>query len=306
MALKSFLSTAGISHLTSPHTPEHNGVSERKHRHIVGTRLSLLSHAGMPRSYWTYAFSAAVYLISRLPTPVLNMTSPFSKLFGTRPHYDKLKIFGCLCFLWLRPYTTHKLDNRSTPCVFLGHSTTQSAYLYLQKDSGRIYISRHVQFDEQVFPFLQSSPLQATSEAQSTEKNAPLHSFVPLKPPLVASPLPTLGNPEIAPSPPVTSENSIDGLVGSDTQTCMISNSISPILAPQNHPDPTFRTQHQTSPNTQAQIHKPKQEIFPPKTRKPQPPRHKHKAHIQTFLTQHQIKPIKPRHLPLFLTNQNR
>lgn len=33
----------------------------------------------------------------------------------------------------------------------------------------------------------------------------------------------------------------------------MISNSISPILASQNHPDPTFRTQHQTSPNTQAQ-----------------------------------------------------
>lgn len=44
IALKSLLSTAGISHLTSPpHTPGHNGVSEWKHRHIVETCLTLLT-----------------------------------------------------------------------------------------------------------------------------------------------------------------------------------------------------------------------------------------------------------------------
>lgn len=239
MALKSFLSAAGISHLTSPpHTPEHNGVSERKHRHIVETGLSLLSHAGMPRSYWTYAFSAAVYLINRLPTPVLHMTSPFFKLFDTSPNYGKLKIFGCLCFPWLRPYTKHKLDNRSTPCVFLGYSTTQSAYLCLQKNSGRIYVSRHVQFDEHVFPFLQSSPLQANSQPQSHCKDEPLHSLVPLKPPLINSQVPSLGNPRIASSPPVRLENSVDGINVSDAQTCTTSSS-----------DP----QTQTGPNPQAQ-----------------------------------------------------
>jgi transposase InsO family protein len=36
----------GISHLTSPpHTPEHNGFAERRHRHIVDTGLSLLTYA---------------------------------------------------------------------------------------------------------------------------------------------------------------------------------------------------------------------------------------------------------------------
>lgn len=102
LALRSFLATAGISHLTSPpHTPEHNGLSERKHRHVVETGLSLLTHAGMPSSYWTYAFATAIYLINRLPTPVLNMTSPFHKLFGEIPNYGKLRTFGSLCFPWL-------------------------------------------------------------------------------------------------------------------------------------------------------------------------------------------------------------
>ena len=51
-ALSKFLATNGVSHLTSPpHTPEHDGYSERCHRHIVETGLSLLSLASMPLSH---------------------------------------------------------------------------------------------------------------------------------------------------------------------------------------------------------------------------------------------------------------
>ena len=40
---KSFCPTSGILHQSScPHTPEQNGVSERKHRHIVETGLTFL------------------------------------------------------------------------------------------------------------------------------------------------------------------------------------------------------------------------------------------------------------------------
>ena len=114
IALRSFLATHGVTHLTSPpHTPEHNGLAERKHRHIVETGLTLLSTASVPKEYWPFAFAAAVYLINRLPTPVLSMASPYQKLFNTTPNYDKLRVFGCLCFPWLRPYNRHKLDDWS-------------------------------------------------------------------------------------------------------------------------------------------------------------------------------------------------
>ena len=107
-----------------PHTPKYNGISERRHQHIVETGLALLSHASMPRSFCTYAFATAVYLINRMPTPVLKYQTPFQCLHRHISNYEKLRFFGCLCFPWLRPYASNKLDARSTACVFLDYSIT--------------------------------------------------------------------------------------------------------------------------------------------------------------------------------------
>lgn len=41
VSLKSFFSLHGISHFTiAPHTPQQNGVSERRHRHLVEMGLT--------------------------------------------------------------------------------------------------------------------------------------------------------------------------------------------------------------------------------------------------------------------------
>ncbi|KAJ0024842.1 hypothetical protein Pint_07566 [Pistacia integerrima] len=92
----------------------------------------------LPLSYWTYALATAVYLINRVPTPTLNLFSPYEFFFRTTPNYSKLKIFGCLCYPWCRPYATNKLDNRSKLCIFLGYSLTQSAYYCLDPSISKI------------------------------------------------------------------------------------------------------------------------------------------------------------------------
>lgn len=217
-ALKSYLALDGITHLTTPpHTPQHNGVSERRHRHIVETFLTLLTHAHMPLDYWPHACITAVYLINRLPTPILNNDSPFFKLFGIQPNYHKLRSFGCLCFPWLKPYTTHKLDPKSKPCVFIGYSSTQSAYHCLDIDSKRIYTSRHVHFIEDQYPFDRehSSSPQPLS---LLDKWAPL-SITLIHPPNTSTPPNhfTLQQQEVYPSPPnpVTSQPT-----ATSNQTC--------------------------------------------------------------------------------------
>lgn len=229
IALREFLVTHGISHLTSPpHTPEHNGLSERKHRHIVETGLTLLTQASIPREYWPYAFSTAVYLINRMPTPVLSLVSPFQKLFGSHPNYERLHVFGCLCFPWLRPYTRNKLEERSKRCVFLGYSLTQTAYLCLDVENNRLYTSRHVVFDESVFPFSiptqsreQSLPCSSSLPATSGSPCSILHPTpppVPLPAPLPANSTPLLSSlqqtspmtspPQVRVSPTLSSSSS--------------------------------------------------------------------------------------------------
>lgn len=99
LSFKSFLESNGLSHrFTYPHTSQQNGIVERKHQHIVDTGLALLSQSNMPLKYWDEAFANVVYLINRLPTPILNHLSPLEKLFHTKPNYSFLKVFGCECF----------------------------------------------------------------------------------------------------------------------------------------------------------------------------------------------------------------
>jgi hypothetical protein len=52
MKLKPYFNSHGISHYISPpYTPEHIGIAERKHRHIVETALTLLSHSSVPQIF---------------------------------------------------------------------------------------------------------------------------------------------------------------------------------------------------------------------------------------------------------------
>lgn len=256
IALRSFLSEHGISHLTSPpHTPEHNGVAERKNRHIVETGLTLLHQASLPTTFWTYSFAAVVYLINRMPMPQLNHQSPYIKLFGRSPNYLKLRVFGCTCFPWLRPYAQHKLDARSIPCVFLGYSITQNAYLCLHRQTGRIYTSRHVQFDESSFPF--QTPLTTPAQEKETAPvYAPPTSIPFRQAPLVqaSSSVPSGGDPQtpqvpsLAPSVPTEQANT----VVTETNS---TNTLSSVAQVPPEPTPTTPTsQHSHSTSSQNNL----------------------------------------------------
>jgi histone deacetylase 1/2 len=152
--LNTFFQRVGISHHVScPHAHQQNGSAERKHRYIVEVGLSLLAHASMPLKFWDEAFLTATYLINILPSPVTDGVTPLEKLFNQPPNYTTLRTFGCACWPNMRPYNTHKLQFRSKQCVFLGYSNMHKGFKCLDIPTGRIYISRDVVFDENVFPF---------------------------------------------------------------------------------------------------------------------------------------------------------
>jgi hypothetical protein len=86
--LHPFFKDIGISHHVScSYAHQQNDFAERKHHHIVEVGLSLLTHAYMTLKYWDEAFLAATYLINRLPTKVLQFSSPLEILFKEKPNY---------------------------------------------------------------------------------------------------------------------------------------------------------------------------------------------------------------------------
>jgi hypothetical protein len=120
--------------------------------------LSLLAHGSMPLKYWDEAFLAVTYLINRLPTKILNFSSPLERLFHEKPHYRGLRSFRCACWPNLQPFNTHKLQFRSKQCVFLGYSNMHKWFKCLNDATGRVYISGDVVFDELVYPFSKLNP----------------------------------------------------------------------------------------------------------------------------------------------------
>lgn len=144
----------GIHHqISCPSTSAQNGRAERKYRHIKETGLFMAFHSSVPLSYLVDAFSASVYIINRLPSLVLGGKSSFELLFACIPDYSAFHPFGCRVYPCLRATNSHKFLPRSIPCVFIGYSSHHKGFKCLDLQSGHLYISRHAQFDEFVFPY---------------------------------------------------------------------------------------------------------------------------------------------------------
>ena len=94
------------------------------------------------------------------------MHSPWEILDHDKPALSYLKAFGCKCFPLLSPYNTHKLQPNTAPCIFLGYPPTTKDYICQDTTLKRLYISRHVIFNETEFPALQ--PSNPTTQSDSS------------------------------------------------------------------------------------------------------------------------------------------
>ena len=124
-----FLSDKGILHQKScPHTPQQNGIAERKNTHVLETVRTLLLASLVPPNFWCDAAQTAVYLLNHHPNSILGKTS-HEALFGHAPSYSHLCVFGCLCFVHLPPAERTKLSPQAAKCIFLGYSTEHKGFM---------------------------------------------------------------------------------------------------------------------------------------------------------------------------------
>ncbi|XP_019172827.1 PREDICTED: uncharacterized protein LOC109168244 [Ipomoea nil] len=123
--LSTFLDSEGILHESScPDTPQQNGVSERKNRHLVETARTMLLHYKVPSYFWGDAILHSCYLINHMPSSVLHGKIPYNILFPQEPlHKFPLRVFGCTCFVRDITPGRDKLSPKSLKCIFVGLSS---------------------------------------------------------------------------------------------------------------------------------------------------------------------------------------
>jgi hypothetical protein len=87
------------------------------------------------------------YILNRSPTKALNDRTPYEAWHGRKLAVSHIRVFGCLAFGKELGHIG-KLDDRSTPGVFIGYAEGLKAYRILDPGTQRVSMMRDVVFDE--------------------------------------------------------------------------------------------------------------------------------------------------------------
>ncbi|GJU25436.1 retrovirus-related pol polyprotein from transposon TNT 1-94 [Tanacetum coccineum] len=154
-----FCNANGITHnFSAPHTPQSNGVVERKNKTLQEMSRTMLNEQSLPQKFWCNAVDTSTYILNRILIRAILGKTPYELLRGRKPTLDYFRVFGSKCFILnTKDYLT-KFDPKSYEGVFLGYSQNSKAYIILNKHTRKVEESLNVTFDETPPPS-KTSPL---------------------------------------------------------------------------------------------------------------------------------------------------
>lgn len=155
--------------MTVPHTPQQNGVAERKNRTLIEAARSMLSHAKLPKMYWAEAVATAAYIQNRLPTSVLKKATPYQRWNGKKPDMSHMKVFGCVAYAHVPDTERRKLDKKAVKLRFMGYTNNAKGYRLLDEEKRRILIRRDVIFNESDFGWKQEVEVSCSEKEISID-----------------------------------------------------------------------------------------------------------------------------------------
>ncbi|KAK1665796.1 hypothetical protein QYE76_053955, partial [Lolium multiflorum] len=129
--LNDFLSDEGIRHQYSTyHTPQQNGVAERKNRTLMDMARSMMAEYKSRYNFWAEAISTACHSSNRLYLRKGLNKTPYEILTGNKPNISYFKVFGSL------------------EGIFVGYGAESHTYRVFDIASGIIIESCSVRFEE--------------------------------------------------------------------------------------------------------------------------------------------------------------
>ena len=128
--------------------PQHNGVVERRNRTLLDMVRSMMGKVDLPKSFWGNALETAVYILKRVPSKSVEVTS--SEIWTNKKAYlSHMKVWGCPAYV--KRTISNKLEAKSDKCLFVGYPKETMGYQFYNTLEQRLFVSKHVVFLEKEF-----------------------------------------------------------------------------------------------------------------------------------------------------------
>ncbi|GJS77206.1 retrovirus-related pol polyprotein from transposon TNT 1-94 [Tanacetum coccineum] len=159
--LQEYFKSVGISHQASSiHTPQQNGVVERRNRTLVEAARTMLIFSRAPLFLWAEAIATACYTQNRSIIHRRFDKTPYELINGRKPCISFLYVFGALCY----PKNDHedigKLGAKGDIGFFIGYSANSCAYGVYNRRTKKIMETMIVTFDELLTMAFEQSSLK--------------------------------------------------------------------------------------------------------------------------------------------------
>jgi hypothetical protein len=147
--IEGFLEDEGIKHeLSSPYTPQQNGVVERKNRTLLDMARTMLDEYKTPDRFWAEPINTTCYSINWLYLHRILKKTSYELLTGKKPNVSYFRVFGSKCFILIKRGRKSKFAPKAVEGFLLGYDSNTKAYRVFNKSTGLVEVSYDIVFDE--------------------------------------------------------------------------------------------------------------------------------------------------------------
>ncbi|GKB40412.1 retrovirus-related pol polyprotein from transposon TNT 1-94, partial [Tanacetum coccineum] len=158
--LVNFCDKKGIfQKISSPYTPEQNGVAERKKRTLIEAARTMLSGYVFSKQYWTEAVATACYTQNRSTIVKRHLKTPYEIFRKIIPNINFLHVFGCPVYIHNHKDHLEKFDEKANDGYLLGYSLVSKAFEVFNTIRQQTEETYHITFDESLDAIKLSRPL---------------------------------------------------------------------------------------------------------------------------------------------------
>ncbi|KAF3638907.1 hypothetical protein FXO37_24173 [Capsicum annuum] len=158
-----------VRQLTTPYTPQQNGVAERRNRALLDMTRFMMAQSNLPISFWGDALLTAAYILNKVPSKSVSST-PYELWTGNKPNFNDLRPRGCAAYIKNHFGKFGKLSPKGKKCIFIRYSEHSKGYVFigeLEDRSTTEIESRDVTFLENNF-----------SKRNEIKENEPLYEML--------------------------------------------------------------------------------------------------------------------------------